>query len=99
MPVELRIMFVVAEANWSCQPLFCIYILCILPATLQSRQPNFGRRKRQGLSYCMIAHLLPMMFVLYIEVYVLYKLWCKYKPNQATDYDVNPLTTSKTALI
>ena len=35
--------------------------------------------------------------MLYIEVYVIYKPMCKYKPNQSMDYAVNPwLTMSKT---
>ena len=54
--------------------------------------------KRQACPYCALKHLVPI-FVLYIEVYVIDKTCCKYKPNQTTVYAVILwLITNKTAL-
>ena len=58
---------------------------------------KFGISKRQVYPYCTIERLVPIV-VMCIEVYVnvIYKLWCKYKSNQTTDYAVIPwLITSK----
>ena len=46
--------------------------------------------------YCAPDYLVPT-FVLYIEVYVIYKTCGEYEPNQTADYVVNPgLIKSKT---
>ena len=39
--------------------------------------------------YCTPEYLV-LILVLYIKVYIADMIWCKYEPNQNTDYDVNP---------
>ena len=49
--------------------------------SFMQRLCKFSMSKRQACPYCTIEHLV-LIFVLYIEVYVIYKPWCKYEPKQ-----------------
>ena len=49
----------------------------------------FHHEQKAGVPVLRIGAFSPTFFVLQIEVYVIYKPWCKYKLNQATDDAVN----------
>ena len=77
-----------------------LHFLTGCPHLLPYQGVSGKRSHTKGSHACITLRPFSPYFVLYIEVYVIDKTWCKYKPNQTNDYAVNPgLIRSKTPAI